>query len=193
MKNAMSDTWTRRRTLLGAGTVAAGTVGGIAVASNNAAAQVDGTLTVADASVTLVDQTLQDILVDMVAEWSYDSNVRVDSVETEVHTGQRASSTDMIARETTAIDTGDHKSHNGTTELTGSLAEAQDFSVSEMVPETGKVEHSALAELRVFIIHDDEAVAEAVVSDTFTVTISQEEIQVSTNVSGSGTVTFEME
>lgn len=192
MKNAMSDTWTRRRTLLGAGAVVTGTVGGIAVGTNNAAAQVDSTLTVADASVTLVDQTLQDILVDMVAEWSYNSNVRVDSVETEVHTGGRASSLSMIARETTAIDAGNQKSHNGTTELTGSLAEAQDFAISDMVPDTGSIEHTALAELRVFIVHDSEAVAEAVVSDTFTITISQEEVTVSTNVSGSGSVTFEV-
>jgi hypothetical protein len=189
----MSDTWTRRRTLLGTGAVVAGTVGSIAVSSNNATAQVSGGLSVADASVTLVDQTLQDIIVDMTAEWSYDSNVRVDAVETEVHAGQRASSLDMIARKSMTVDGENQMSDTGTTELSGSLVDAADFSVSDMTPETGTVEHSALAELRVFIVHDDEAVAETIIRDTFTVTISQESVKVTTSASGSGTVTFEMD
>jgi hypothetical protein len=189
MKNAMSDTWTRRRTLLGAGVVATGTVGGIGVGTDNAAAQVDSTLTVADASVTLVDETLQDIIIDMIADWSFTSNVDIDTVETEVHAGGRASSLDMIARETTTIDGGDQT--NGTTELSGSLVDARDFAISDMTPDTGSIEHTALAELRVFVIHDSEAVAESVVGDTFTVSISQEEVTVTTTVSGSGSVSFQ--
>jgi hypothetical protein len=154
---------------------------------------VSGGLSVADASVTLVDQTLQDIIVDMTAQWSYDSNVRVDAVETEVHAGQRASSLDMIARTSTAIDGNNQMSNSGTTELSGSLAQAADFAVSDMVPDTGTLEHTALAELRVFIVHDEEAVAETIIRDTFTVTIAQESVTVTTSASGSGTVTFEVD
>jgi hypothetical protein len=178
--------------LFGTGAVVTGTVGSIAVTSDNAGAQVSGGLSVSDASVTLVDQTLQDIVVDMTAQWSYDSNVRVDAVETEVHAGQRASSLDMIARKTTEIDGGKQKSNNGSTDLSGSLVQAAGFSLSDMVPDTGTLEHTALAELRVFIIHDTEAVAETIIRDTFTVTISQESVEVTMSASGSGTVTFEM-
>jgi hypothetical protein len=162
----------------------------VVLSSNNATAAVEGELTVDDASVTLVDQSLQDILIDMTAEWSYQSNVRVDSVECEVHVGARASSLDMIARQTTAVDAPDQSSGSGTTNLTGSMAEASDFAVSDMVPATGSVTHTALAELRVFIVSAGETQAEAIIRDTFTVTISQEDVSVTVSASGTGSVSF---
>jgi hypothetical protein len=189
----MSETWTRRQAVIGAGAVVTGTTGTVVLSSDNVTAAVQGELTVSDASVTLVDQSLQDILIDMTAEWSYESNVRVDSVECEVHVGTRASSLDMIARQTTAVDAPNQASGSGSTDLTGSMADVSDFAVSDMVPESGSVEHTALAELRVFIVHDDETQAEAIVRDTFTVTISQEEVSVTASVSGTGSVTFVME
>jgi hypothetical protein len=73
------------------------------------------------------------------------------------------------------------------------MAEASDFAVSDMVPASGSVDHTALAELRVFVVHDGETQAEAIIRDTFTVTISQEEVTVTASASGSGSVTFVME
>lgn len=186
----MSDTWTRRRALLGTGAVITGTVGSIVVASNNATAQVSGSLDVGDASVRLVDQQLQDILVDVATEWRYESNVDLDTVETEVHMGQRASSVDLIARETTDVSGTNTSPNSGQTTLSGSVAQANDFVIADMVPASGKIDHTGIAELRVFLVKDGSVVAETAVTDTFTITISKESQSVSVEVGGSGTITF---
>lgn len=168
-----------------------GLSGSVVLSSNNAVAQVSGGLSMADASVTLVDQELQRIRVDVDASYEVSANVSVDSVECEMHIGTRASSLDMIARQTEPVTIPDDGAARGDMSLSGSVGDAADFRVSEMVPETGSVDHTALAELRVFVIRDDEVLSEAIVRDTWTMTITKEEVTVTTEARGSGSVTFE--
>lgn len=185
----MSDTWNRRRVLVGLGTLAAGTTGGIAVVSDNASATVDGEFTIPNSEAVLTDTVLEDVRLRADADWSYDANAKMHGVEMELHVGPSASSLDMIARhERQDIGT---DSLAGEAVLSGSLVQSTPFSIDNFQPSSGTVTIGVVAELRLFVIRNGDAVATATQSESFDVTVSEKELEVSAGVSADGSVAFE--
>jgi hypothetical protein len=185
--DAMRGNMTRRKVVFGTGTLCAGAIGTVALSSNNTTAQVDGGLSVSDGSATLVDEQLQDVTLDVTATWSYEANVDISSVECELHTGQKASSLALIDRQVTDTSA---QSDDGQTDLSGSILQAPDFQLEDMRPGTGEKSITALAEVRVFAISDGQTQAKTTIQDTFTMTLSQEEVTVTLSSGGNGGVSF---
>lgn len=185
----MSHGYTRRRVLLGTSTLAAGMVGSIVVTSDNASAQVDGEFSVPNAETTVTDGTLQDIRLTADAAFSYDANVPIHGVELELHVGASPDTLDMIARHTRE-DLGTDQL-DGSETLTGSIISASDFTMDNFMPTSGSMTTGVIAELRFYAIRDGEAVAEARQSESFEVTVTKEDLDVSVTTGGEGEVVFE--
>jgi len=179
----------RRRVLLGTGTLAAGMTGGIALASKGASASVSGDFSIPDGRTVLADESLQDIRLSVDTEWSFESNAPIHGIELELHVGATADTLDLIARhEREDIGT---DSLSGEQTLNGSLMSASDFSVSDFEPSDGELATSVVSELRFYAIRDGEVAAEARQMDTFTVTVSDEALQVDMTLGGTGSVEFQ--
>lgn len=179
----------RRRVLLGTGALAAATTGSIALASDNASATVSGDFSIPDSQTVLADQSLQDIRLSADVSWSFEANAPIHGVELELHVGSTADTLDLIARhENTDIGT---DALAGEQTLNGSLMSASDFSISDFEPSGGELSTSVVAELRFYAIRDGEVAAEARQTDTFAVTVSDEELQVNVTLGGTGSVEFQ--
>jgi len=190
LQNAVFDQQqTRRRVLVGTGTLAAGTVATVALGSNNATATVDGDFTVPDAGTSLAGESLQDVRLRATANWEFSGNARMTSVETELHVGAATDTLDLIARETK--DGISKESLTGTTDLSGSLAAASDFDIDDFRPTNGELTQTVIAELRVYVLREDTVEAEDTAQTSFEVTVRDGEISVSGSVGGSGEVRFD--
>jgi hypothetical protein len=171
------------------GALAAGTTGGIAAVTNNASATISGDFTVSNGSATLTGTTLQDVLLEASADWSFDANAKIHGVEIELAVGATPDTLDVIARhERTDIST---DSLTGTAELTGSVIQASDYGIDNFTPSSGELTTRVIAELRLFVLRAGEVVLRSSYTDTFEVTVSKESLQVSSTLSGSGSVSFE--
>jgi len=180
---------TRRRVLLGTGTLAAGTIGSIALTAGKTTATVDGSFSIPDADQTLAGETLNDVRLSATAEWSFDSNTTMTGVEIELHVGQGADTLDLIARQ--VKENVAKASLTGTTELNGSLISASDFDIEDFRPSDGELTRTVVAELRLYVLRDGTVEAEAKSQTTFDVTVRDGEITVSASVGGSGEVAFD--
>jgi hypothetical protein len=184
----MREKLTRRRLLLGTGTVAAGTLGGIALGSQNAMATIDGDFTIPNAQTVLADTELGDIRLSVNAKWEYSANARMNTVEIELHVGGSPDTLDLIARHV-KDDLGE-QSLTGETELNGSLMSTSDFGVSDFNPDSGRVTQTVVAELRFYVLRDGEVAAEALQRTTFDITVSAEELSVEMTMNATGEVEF---
>lgn len=180
---------TRRQALIGTGTLAAATLGGIAVSTQEASATVSGEFTIPDGEAILADTTLEDVRLNADVSWSFDANAPIHGVEIELHVGATVNTTDMIARfEDTDLGT---DQLSGEETLQGSLVNASDFELSDFQPETGELRRSVVAELRMYVLRNGEVVADAAQTDSFEVVIKNEELTVDMTLGATGEVTFE--
>ncbi len=184
----MRDSMTRRQALIGTGALAVTTTGSIALASQNTSATVTGEFTIPDGETVLADTQLQDVRLVCDAEYAYSSNAPIHALELELHVGATPDTVDMIAR-TERTDLGTD-SLTGTETLSGSLVNASDFSLSDFQPTNGELRRTVVAELRLYVIRNEEVVAEAAQTDTFEVTVKNEELKVDMTLGGTGEVEF---
>jgi len=175
--------------LIGTGTLAAGTVGGIALTSKEASANVEGSFSIPDADQTLAGESLQDVRLSATAEWSFEANVTITGVEVELHVGAAADTLDLIARQTRENVSTD--ALEGTSELNGSLISAADFDIEDFRPTNGEITRTVVAELRLFVLRDGEGETDATARTTFDVTVQEDEVTVSATVGGDGEVSFD--
>jgi len=185
----MSETWSRRRVLIGTGTALAATTGSIALTSDNASATVTGEFSIPDGETTLTDEKLQDVRIQCEADWQYEANAPIHGVELELHAGATPDTVDMLARyEDTDLGT---DSLTGTETLSGSLINTSDYQIENFQPSGGELSTTVVAELRFYALRRGDVVAEATATETFTVTVSEQELEITATVGGSGSVTFE--
>jgi hypothetical protein len=184
----MSDTWTRRRALFGTGTALAALTGGIALGSDNASATVQGEFTIPNGKTVLADTSLKDVLLEVVANWEFSANAPMDGIEVELHVGATPNTLDMVARQT-RDDIGTD-SLAGETTLTGSIVQASDYSIENFQPSGGELQTNVVAELRFYALRNGDVVAEARQTDTFAVTVVDEELRVNTTLNAQGEVSF---
>ena len=184
----MRDSMTRRRAIIGTGALAAATTVGIATTTNQASATVTGEFTIPDGETVLADTQLQDVRLVCNAEYGYESNAPIHGLELELHVGATPDTVDMIAR-TERTDLGTD-SLTGTEELSGSLVNASDFALSDFQPSNGELRRTVVAELRLYVIRNEEVVAEAAQTDTFEVTVKNEELKIDMTLGGTGEVEF---
>lgn len=180
---------TRRQALIGTGTLAAATVGGIALSTQEVSATVSGEFDIPNGETVLADTVLEDVRLSVDAEWSYSANAKVHGVELELHVGATTETLDMIARYED-LDLGTDEL-SGTETLNGSLMSASDFSIGDFEPDGSEIRRTVVAELRFYVIRNDEVVADAVQTSTFDVILKDEALQVDMTLGGTGEVSFE--
>ena len=180
---------TRRQALIGTGAlVVTGSIG-IATSSNNVTATVDGDFSIPDGEAVLADQTLEDVRIEVDAEYEYSSNAGIHGIELELHVGATTETPDLIARHT-RDDLGTDELAGSET-LNGSLMSASDFSIADFEPSNGEVRRTIVADLRFYAVRNGEAVADATHTETFDVVVSDDELQVNVTLGGEGEVVFE--
>lgn len=185
----MRDRMTRRRALIGTGTLAAATTVGIVATSDNATATVSGEFNVQNGETVLADAVLEDVRLSCDVDWQFSANAPMHAVELELHVGASADTLDMIARyEDTDLGTDDLA---GEDTLSGSLMSADDFSIRDFRPDGGELRRTVVAELRFYALRNGEVAAEARQTATFDVVVKDEELQVDMTLGGEGTVSFE--
>jgi hypothetical protein len=187
----MKESCTRRRVLAGTGTALAATVGGIAVGTDNVTATVDGTFTIPDGKTVLADTTLKDVVLEAAVDWGFESNADIHGIEIELHVGATPDTVSMIARHTR--DNLGTDSLTGETTLTGSVVQADDYSIENFQPSGGELQTNVVAELRLYVLQNGDVVAEARQTDTFAVTVVDEELRVNTTLNAQGEVSFKTE
>lgn len=179
----------RRRVLLGTGTLAAGTVGGIVTLSDNATATVEGEFSIPNGEAVLTDTTLQDVLLEVTADWSFDANADCHAIELELHVGATVDTMDMLARhERDDLGT---DSLTGTETLSGSIINTSDYSIDNFQPTNGELSTGVVSALKFYVLRNGSVVAEAEQTETFDVTVSEQELTISASVGGTGEVSFE--
>ena len=179
----------RRQALIGTGALVVTGGIGIATSSNNASATVNGDFSIPDGEAVLADQTLEDVRLEVDAEYQYQSNAPLHQVELELHVGETADTGDLIAQHT-RDDLGTDELAGSET-LNGSLMSASDFSIDDFVPSNGEVRRTIVADLRLYALRNGEAVADATHTETFDVVVNDEELQVNVTLGGDGEVIFE--
>jgi hypothetical protein len=174
--------------ILAGATAATGMAGGTVLLSDNASASVSGEFSIPDESTVVAGETVQDVRLSCDAVFSYESNAAIHGVELELHVGATAEALDLIARyEDRDLGTDQLE---GEETLSGSIMTASSFSVADFQPSNGDLSRSVVAELRFYVLRNEEVVAEAVKQDTFTVSVSDEELTVEATVGGTGEVSF---
>lgn len=184
----MREKLTRRRVLLGTGTAAAGTLGGITLSSSKASATVNGQFSIPNGTTTLADSQLRDVRMQVSTEWTYSANAPMSGLELELYVGETIDTADLIARHTRE-DLG-KESLTGETELNGSLMSSSDFAIEDFQPSNGELRRTVVAELRLYVLRRGEVAAEARHQTTFDVVVRNEELQVETTLTATGDVSF---
>lgn len=185
----MRQNTTRRRVLLGTGALVAGTTTSIVALTDNTTATVEGEYSIPNASKTVTDSQVQDVRLGVDTVWSFDANAPMNTVELEVHVGATTDTLDLIARhQKTDLS---KESLSGETTLSGSLLSASDFDIEDFQPTDGELTTTVISELRMYVLKDGTREADAVHQTTFDVTVSDEELTVSTSVGGTGSVSFD--
>ena len=187
--DAVSQNHTRRQVLLGTGALAAGTYGIVSFGSQNVSATVSGEYQIQDGETVLADTQLQDVRLTVDAAYSYDANADIHGVELELHVGATTDTLDLIARHT-RDDLGTDQL-SGEETLNGSLMSASDFEIADFEPENGELRTTVASELRLYVLRNEEVVADAVKATAFDVVVKNEALQVETQLGGSGSVEFD--
>jgi len=180
---------TRRQALIGTGALVSATTVGIAATTNQASATVTGEFTIPDGETVLADTELQDVRLKCDAEYGYSANAPIHGLELELHVGATPDTVDLIAR-TERTDLGTDEL-TGTETISGSLASASDFAISDFQPTNGELRRTVVAELRLYVLRNEEVVTTASQTDTFEVTVKNEELKVNMTLGGTGEVVFE--
>ncbi len=180
---------TRRQFAIGTGTVVTGTLAGIAFGADKATATVSGDFTIANGETILADTQLQDVRLNTDVEWAYQSNADMHALELELHVGSTESTLDLIARHVQDDMAKDELTGNET--LNGSLLSASDFSISDFEPTSGELRRTVIAELRMYVLRNDEVVAEAFQTETFDVITKDEALTVDMSLGGTGEIEFQ--
>lgn len=186
----MSKQLTRRRILVGTGALAATAGTGIALTTKESAAtaNVSGTFAIPDGTAVLADQTLEQVLLKVNAQWEFSANAPISATELELHVGATPDGLDLIARtEKTDLS---KKTLTGEETLQGGLTNAGVYSIEDFRPTNGELSRTVIAELRFYVLRDGDVVAEAKYTDTFEVTVRKEELVVDMNVDATGEVSF---
>lgn len=170
------------------GVLASGTVGGIALTSDTASATVAGEYTIPDSKATLTDSTLEDILLEVTANWNFESNADVHAVELELYVGATLDTADLISR--SRKDGLGRKTLSGETTLTGSILSAADFDVENFTPTNGELTTGVVSELRFYALRHGEVAAEATQTEAFNVTVGKEELKISQGLDAQGEIGF---
>jgi len=178
----------RRQFAFGTGTVATGALAGIAFGTQNATATVSGDFTIPNGETVLADTSLQDIRLSVDTSWSFNSNADIHAVELELHVGSTTDTLDLIARHTQ--DDMAKQDLTGSQTLNGSLMSASDFSISDFEPTSGELRKPVIAELRMYVLRNDEVVAEAFQTETFDVITKDEALTVDMSLGGTGEIEF---
>jgi len=180
---------TRRRVLIGTGTLAAGTIGAVALTGQEASAAVTGEFAVPDAETVVTDEQIQDVRLTADTEWSFEANAPMTGVEIELHVGAAADTLDLIARtEQRDLST---DALEGTDTLAGSLMSAADFDIEDFRTDSGEVTTTVVAAIKLFVLRDGSVEAEARHQTAFDVTVSSQEVSVTTTFGGEGEVSFQ--
>jgi len=174
--------------LVGTGTAATGTLGGITLLSQNATATVDGDFSIPNGETVLADTTLQDIRLAVDVSWSFEANADIHATELELYVGETVDTADLIARQTN--DDLGTTSLTGETTLNGSLMSSSDFSVEDFIPSNGELRRTVVAELRFYTLRNGEVAAEARQQATFDVVVKDEALTVDMSVNATGAVEF---
>lgn len=181
----------RRQYLLAGGAATATALGSIAFTpskSKATTASVSGTYAIPDDKVILADQSLENIILTADVNWEFQSNADIHQVECELHVGATPSTMDLIARqEKTDLA---KQSLTGNPTLRGSILNASDFSVENFQPSDGELTVGVVSGLRFYALRNGEVVADAEQVTSFDITVSEEALEVSTSLSGSGEVSF---
>lgn len=188
----MQDSVTRRQYLLAGGAATATALGGIAATTSEtsaATAQVSGSFSVPDAKGVLADATVENVTLDTTAQWNFQSNADIHTVELELLVGASESTLDLIAR--SKKDGLAKQSLTGERELSGSLMSASDFDIADFQPSSGRLSRTVIAALRFYALRDGEVVADAEQVTTFDVTVTNKELSVEVSLGGSGEVGFQ--
>jgi len=183
---------TRRK--LGVGALAAFGTGSIAIQllTQNATATANiesGGFSIPSTSKTVVDGTVQDVIVDASLNYEWDANVDVTRYEITMAAGFSADSAEIIAR----VDNPDiaKQSLSGTESLTASLLSAADFDADLFAPEGGTKEVKTTVVCELLIYRDGEILATDTIQDNLTITVTEESISLSGQFDGSGNVTVQ--
>ena len=184
----MSYDISRRQAFVGTGALAAAMTVGIATTSNEVSATVDGDFSIPDGETVLADQELQDIRLEVDAEYEFTSNAELHKIELELHVGATADTVDLIARHT-RDDLGTD-GLAGEETLNGSLMSASDFALGDFEPSDGELRRMVVADLRFYALRNEEVVADANHVESFDVVVKDEALQVDTTLGGTGEVTF---
>lgn len=180
---------TKRRFLLGAGTLA---TGGIALAhsSDNARAEVTmDKLTVPDDSVVTTSD-IQDVLLEVTGTWDYSGNITPDRWECTLKAGNAPDTTHPLATVSEA-DIG--KEGSGGFTLTGSLLDSPHYDMSNFALARAGNEKSTpfVAEIKFKVFKDRDVVAQASATDSARITVTREQVRVDANISAEGGVTVQ--
>lgn len=193
-KNVCRMAWnpTRRRVLIGTGTVAAGSIAYAATAQNTSATatvDVDG-LQIPDAEKILAGEDMTDVRVAVDSQYSWDANVAVTGWNLSLRVGSDTSTADVIATAEPEQDIAKEEL-SGTETLTGSILGASDFEIAQFNPENGRRSVDVAVILQLEVLRNNDVIAKAQAETFVEVTVSREEITVTADVGGEGTIEFE--
>jgi hypothetical protein len=148
---------------------------------------VEGEFSVPDNSKTIVDQSVSDVRLTADVSLGIDANVQIDRYELQLKVGETQDNLTLIAQ-TQESDVGT-KQLNTSHTLEGSLLTGP-WSVEDFAPNGGEVSHPIRSELRCDVFRNDEHVAQAVGTDSFTISVNEERVTVNQDLSGSGETTI---
>jgi len=188
----MRENVSRRQVLLGTGTLAATGISSIALASQETTATTQleaSTFEIEDVKAVLADTQLEDIRLSADFGLTVESNARIHGLEADLRVGATTDTASIIAK---------YENHElgttGTTvedSMSGSILNADDYSVDAFTPTSGEISRSVVAVLDARAYRDDEEVATSRAVGSFTVTVSEESLEVSLGVDASGEVAVE--
>jgi len=182
------------RRAFGVGALATLCSGSIAIGllTDNATATANiesGGFSIPSTSKTVVDGTVQDVVVDASLNYEWESNVDVTRYEITLAAGFSADTAEIIAR----VDNPDiaKQSLSGTESLTASLLSAADFDTDLFAPEGGEKEVKATIVCELLVYRDGEILATDTIQDDLTITVTEESVSLSGQFDGSGNVTVQ--
>jgi hypothetical protein len=187
----MRDSITRRRMLLGTGAAATGVFGSMIAGSQNATATVSGDFSIPDGTTVLADATLTDVRLEVDVAWGYEANAPMHAVELELYVGDTLDTADLIARHTK--EDFSQAALTGEAELNGSLMSSSDFDIADFRPSNGQLRRTVVADLRLYVLRNEELVVDAAHTTAFDVVVNNEELQVDATLDATGEVTFNTE
>jgi hypothetical protein len=146
-----------------------------------------GNFSLADTDHTLVDGTIADVPIEVTATYSWDANVDVTAYELALSVGTSPSTASVIA--THEQDDMGMASYEDTQTLQGSVLNSGAFDAEMFVPPDNSTREITIwAAVELLVFRNGNMLATAKVTDTGTVTVTEESIQLTGSLSASGSV-----